>query len=49
MDLDEFTLRLFLGALALIAAIGLLPAMVCVFRRHHVEHGGADHEPSHDS
>ncbi|MDB5926368.1 MAG: hypothetical protein JWN13_5304 [Betaproteobacteria bacterium] len=47
MDLDETTLRLLLGALALVAAIGLLPAMFRVFRIHHFEvrHGGPDEKP----
>jgi hypothetical protein len=50
MDLDETTLRLLLGALALVAAIGLLPAMIRVFRIDHFEvrHGGPDEEPPRD-
>jgi hypothetical protein len=45
MDLDETTtLRLFLLALTVVAAIGLLPAMFYVFRIHH-RHGGPDEEP----
>jgi hypothetical protein len=47
MDLDETILRLLLWALALIALIGLLPAMFRVFRIHHVEvrHGSPHEEP----
>jgi hypothetical protein len=50
MHLDETTLRLLLGVLALVAAIGLLPAMVRVFRTHHFEvrHGGPDQKPPRD-
>jgi hypothetical protein len=44
---DETILRLLLGALALLAAIGLLPAMIRVFRIHHfdVRHGGPHEDP----
>jgi hypothetical protein len=48
MDLDESALRLFLGALAIIAVIGLLPAMVNAFRRQHFGDGRPDGEPSLD-
>jgi hypothetical protein len=46
MHLDETTLRLLLGALALVAAIGLLPALIRVFRVHHFEvrHGNPDED-----
>jgi hypothetical protein len=45
---EETTLRLLLGALAVIAAIGLLPAMIRVFRIHHfdVRHGGPEDKES---
>jgi hypothetical protein len=45
---EETTLRLLLGALAVIAVIGLLPAMICVFRAHHFEvrHGGPEDKES---
>ena len=50
MDLDETTLRLLLGVMVLAAAIGLLPALIRVFRVHHFEvrHGGLDEEPPRD-
>jgi hypothetical protein len=45
---DDTVLRLLLAALAVIAAIGLLPAMIRVFLVHdfEVRHGGPEDEKS---
>jgi hypothetical protein len=50
MHLDETTLRFLLGVLVLAAAIGLLPALIRVFRVHdfEVRQGNPDeHTRSH--